>query len=160
MHRNKAARAIAVVAFLLALTACPESTLKTIAKSLNDYSVALNGVQVTIIQAHTQGLISTEETKPIVLLLVKLNQAGQQASALTRNLNSLPAPTAGQLTSILTPVIQSLQEAVSSGLLGIKNQQTRQNILAGLSTAQLALSTITALLPKPVAAIHYLKEAA
>ena len=152
MRRSRVVRITPALVLLLLLAACNDTTLVTVSKALHDYSVALNGIQNTVIAANAQGLMTTEETAPIVQLLFKLNEAGKRASALTRNLSTLPPDKANQLSSILNPVLQEVQGALSSGLFGIKNAQTRDNILGALTTAQVALSTITSLLPQPAPA--------
>ncbi len=131
---------------LMLLTGCKDATLTTVSKALNDYAAAIHGVGTTVMQAQAQGIITVDQARPVVELLLKLNQAGQQASGLTRNLTTLPAASKSQLFATLNPVIMALQQAVSSGLVGIPEGATKQNILLGLNTALLALNTIQPLL--------------
>jgi hypothetical protein len=140
----------AVVLSAMTLVSCSDPTLTKVAKGLTDYGAAIHGVETSVIQAQQQGVITVEQARPVIMLLVKLNDAGVQASALTRNLTKLPAANKGQLVQILSPVIQALQQATSSGLIGVPDGPTKTNILIGLNTALLALNTIQPLLMSSV----------
>jgi hypothetical protein len=132
--------------FPLFLVSCNDPMLTKVSKGLADYSVAIHGVETSVIQANQQGVLTVDQTRPIVQLLVKLNSAGQQASALTRNLTTLPAASKSQLVTITAPVITAIEQAISSGLFGIPDGAVKSNILLSLNAALLALNTIEPLL--------------
>jgi hypothetical protein len=127
---------------LLAMTACADKDLEKVAKGLLALADGISITQTTVIEANNQGLIDEDTTRNILQVCVKITQAGQDASAVTRALSKLDDVSRTQVLEILKPVIMSVQDALDNGLLGIKNEQTKQKVRATLLTVQTTLNAI------------------
>lgn len=134
--------AIPILAIALTFSACTDNQLEQVAKSLLVAAKSIGIVQTTVIEANKQGLITDETTSLILAGCIKANQAGQQASAITRSISKLDPASRQQMI----PMVQSALGAVSASLVidlsSVKNEQTKQAVLTGLTTAQTALNLV------------------
>lgn len=134
--------AIPILAIALTFSACTDNQLEQVAKSLLVAAKSIGIVQTTVIEANQQGLITDETTSLILAGCIKANQAGQQASAITRSISKLDPASRQQMI----PMVQSALGAVSASLVidlsSVKNEQTKQAVLTGLTTAQTALNLV------------------
>jgi hypothetical protein len=137
---------LALPLLLLLTSSCGDSDLTKVAKALDVTAQTIGLVQTTVIEANKQGLITVEETRSILEVSIKVNLAGQQAVKITRTISKLDNPTKAQLLTILTPVIQAVNESIDSGLVGIKNEQTKAQIKAYLVVIQTALNGVNIIL--------------
>jgi hypothetical protein len=124
----------------LALVACQDATLKKVAESLKDTAESIGVIQATIIDANRQKLVSDDDTRKILQLCVKVNQAGQEATAITRGLAKLNSTDRQSILKILGPVLASVTRAIDNDLAGIKNEDTKQKVKMALLTIQSALN--------------------
>jgi hypothetical protein len=118
------------------------SSLQKVSTGLVAFAKAVGTVQTTVIQANAQGLISDADTRPILTYCNSASEIGKQATAVTRNLSTLGPADGNKVLLILAPSITSIGTLVDKGTLGIKNQQTQQNIKAALLAVQTVLNTI------------------
>jgi len=98
-------------------------------------------LQTMVIAANKQNLIPDSDTESIIRLCYKINDASQRASTVTRNLTKLTAPASSSVLAILQPVIQGVQDALSTGTLGIKDGPTKSAVTAALVAIQTGLNT-------------------
>ncbi len=136
-------RAIALVAVLslcLVASACSDASLTKTAAAIQDLQLGLTTIQTTVIDGNKAGAISDDQTATLLQLCVKLNQAGLQASAITRGLTKLAPADRGNLALILAPVLASVQGAIDSGLVGIKDAALQAKIRTVLLTVQTTLN--------------------
>lgn len=137
-------RKVLLIVPLLLLVACTDKDLETVARSLLTTSEALGTLQGAVISANTSTpqLISDNATRTILETCIKINQAGLQASTITRSINALSPADRTQLTAILDPIIKTVGEAVSgTQLLGIEDPKTRDAITASLLLIQTSLNS-------------------
>ena len=138
---------------IVSLTACatksgttapatPSTALQKLATRIDDAAKAVGTLQTTVINANQAKLISDSETASILAICSKMNQAGLQASALTRQYTTLPAGTGPTLLQIINPIVAAVQNALSSGLVNITNQTVRNDVQAALTTLQAALAAV------------------
>lgn len=126
---------------IVLLTGCTDADLTTVAKALNDTAQSIGVLQTTVIAANYQKLMSDTVTHQILTEAVRVNQAGQQAVAITRGINALKPADRTNLLAILKPIIASLQDTQTSVAVGITNQKTQQDIQAILGLIQASLNT-------------------
>ena len=142
---KRAAMAPAILLLLLA-SSCTDSDLATVSKSLLVAAKSIGTVQDTVIQAEKLGVIPTETTRTILEACVKANYAGQQASAITRSISKLDPASRAQMTPMVSAALQSINASLVIDLSGVKDDQTKLMITAGLGAAKTALITALTLL--------------
>lgn len=123
-------------------TAPPTTALQKLATGIDDASKAVAALQTTVINANTQKLISDSETAAILTICSKVNQAGLQTSALTRQYTTLPAGTGPTLLQIINPIVAAVQNALATGLVNITNATVKNDVQAALTTLQAALAAV------------------
>ncbi len=139
-------RLLPAVILLMAMSACQDSDLQIVAKGLRDVAQTMTVVQSTAIEANRQGLISVADTRVFLELCVKINEAGQQATAVTKAIVKLNDPTKDQLLTILIPVAASISTALDSELARIFDQTTREKLKVLLLSAQSTLNAVNLIL--------------
>jgi hypothetical protein len=127
---------------LALLTACAENDLKRVAEALAITAKSLAVVQDTVLQANKSGLIADEEKNTILGVCLKINLAGKEATALTRDLAKLEKPQKAELIAILLPVVKALDNAIAKDVLGIKDPKTQATVRVSLQSIQTALNTV------------------
>lgn len=128
---------------LLLVLACTDSDLKKVANSLKITAESIGVVQSTVIEANRTGLMSEDDTRRVLELCVKVNKAGQDASAVTRNLAKLDSTDRTQVLAILKPIITAVADALKpGGLFGDSNSDAKRNIRNALLTIQTALNSV------------------
>lgn len=145
MTRNSysAKAALVLVAVLcMALVACTDDALVKVSKALNDTALATGAVETTLIQANAAGAVSEDDTRTVLTLCLKIEDANKQAVAVTRGLVKLTPAQRGDLTLIIKPILDAVTQAINSGVITIKDQGVRTKVLASLATVQVALTTI------------------
>ncbi len=125
---------------LLLLTACTDRDLETLSQALRDSAAAIGILQTAVIQANAQGLLSDDATRTILTAAVRVNEAGLQATAMTRQLNALGPTDRRNVLAVLQPVIGSIAGAVAAVPLGVE-PNVRQNIILSLQAIQAALNS-------------------
>jgi hypothetical protein len=125
---------------LMLISACTDSDLHKVAVALNDTAASIGTLQTTVIEAHKAGLIPDDSAREILTVCVQVSKAGKDAVAITRELTKLTSPTKAQILGILTPVIKAVGNMVDSGLLGIKNEATRDKVKLILLAIQTSLN--------------------
>jgi hypothetical protein len=134
-------RGIVVIPLLaLALVACADDKLKKVAESLKITAESIGVVQSTVIEANKQKLVSDDDTRKILQVCIKVNQAGQEATAITRGLAKLNSTDRQSILKILSPVLLSVSRAIDNDLAGIKNDDTKQKVKVLLLTIQSSLN--------------------
>lgn len=135
-------RAITLLAIVLTFSACTDDQLTQVSKSLLAAAKSLSIVQTTVIKANEQGLISDETTSLILIGCIKANQAGQQASAITRQISKLDPASRQQMTPMVQAALSAISASLVIDLSGIKNQDTKNMVTSGLVAAQTSLNIV------------------
>ncbi len=81
-------------------------------------------------------------TRTILNACVKMDNAGKEAVAYTRTINTLDPASRSTLMGMLTPAITSIGDLVQNGTVGIKDQTTKDTIQALLVGLQTTLAGI------------------
>lgn len=127
---------------LLSMTACDGNDRAQVAKGLTITAKAISVVQTTVIQANKDGLINDDDTKDILLMAIRVNQAGQDCVALIRTLEEIGPADRQTLVQVLKPAIAAVQRALDNELLGVKNPETKQKVRGVILAVQTALNSI------------------
>jgi hypothetical protein len=146
MKRPQIFLILPLLLFLQLQNSCKDADLEKIRTGLQTTADAMATVQTTVITANQQGLLSTDDTRSILLVCKKIDQGGKQAALIAKAVSKLDDPTKLQLLGILNPVLDAVNESLTNGLLGIKNPQTYQKVQGALVTIQTTLTTIQSLL--------------
>jgi len=137
-------RILFVLPLILLLAGCTDKDLETVAKSLQTTSQALGTLQNAVISANTgtPKLISDDATRSILETCVKINQAGYEASQVTRNIHALSPTDRTKILAILDPIITVVGNAVTgTSSLGITDDKTRNAVTASLLLIQTSLNS-------------------
>lgn len=134
------ALSVSLVAFISQI-ACTDA-LKTVSKGIADTATAVGTIQTAVISANQQKLISDDETAQILTLCSKINTAGQSASKITRGYTTLTAANKPDLVAVINPILAAVNDALTNGLLPIKNQTVVQTIQTSLTVIKTALISI------------------
>jgi len=118
--------------------------LKTTSKALSDTATAVGQLQTTVINANKQGLLSDADTSNILQICGKVNQAGLEASRITRSYTQLTPQNKADLGLIIDPLIIAVNDSLSNGLVTVKDPNTRQTIQLALTAIKTALVTVQA----------------
>jgi hypothetical protein len=135
-------RYILALPLLVLILACGPAELQKVAQGLNALAVATGTAQTTIIQMEQQKLIDIDTARTILEVFQKCNLAQKQAISITRALTQIDKPTQQQLVAIMGPITASIRELVENGTAGIKNEQTKQKVLAILVSVQSVITAI------------------
>lgn len=138
--RNFLASAVLVIATSLLISGCTDSDLLKLAHALRDTSNAVAAIQHTVISANKNGLMSDNDTRPILQLMVKVNNAALAADMATRKLAVLAPADRGNLAQILSPLVGVLSDS-DAVTAAIKNPKARKDIQASLQLIQAAVTT-------------------
>lgn len=140
-------RLLLIAPLLLLVTACDDN-LKKVAQTLDIVAASVGTLQKTVIESNKVGFISDDDTKAIVELCVKMNLAGKEAVAATRNVAKLSPEDQVRLVVLLQPVVTAVDNALDKDIVGIKNPETKQKVQTVLTGIQSALRTAQVLLVK------------
>lgn len=133
----------AVLALTICSVAC-QSPLQAVETSLRVIGTSIMTIQDAVIAGNQEGSISDNDTEAIMNVCRQVIIAGQQATDLTATLATLDAPQKSQVLAIMNPVLASVTDAVQNGTAGIKNQTTKNRVLAALTSLRSTLLTIQA----------------
>jgi hypothetical protein len=131
---------------LLVNVGCTDPQLVKLSRALDDTATAMATLQTTVIQGNKQGLVTDTDTEIILRLCFKINAGGQKASEVTRALTKLTAPASSSILQILSPIIVAVNDAVQTGVAGIKDANTKNIIFQTLVAIQTALNTAQVIL--------------
>jgi acyl-CoA synthetase (AMP-forming)/AMP-acid ligase II len=128
-----------------AVPGAPSGTNATLAKIVQaetavETSVA-GALKITQ-QLYSGGFIDKTTAGNISSVLATITQANAQALQLTQGLTTISATQALTLQNIEAPIIQALQNLIDSGLVGIKDANSKAAISAVLSTLLVTLQII------------------
>jgi len=138
MRKRKLA---AVLILALVFAACQDKDLETVANALNDTARGIGVFQSTVIDANAQGLLNDDTTRQLLQVSVRVNMAGQDAVAVTRDLVKLQPQDRTQLLNILKPLIDVLSQADSQLIGAIPDERARANVRSALLVVSTALNT-------------------
>jgi hypothetical protein len=138
--------AAAVLGLMLLTAGCNPNTLQTVLKAEAGITAGCSTAFTVVAAGATQGTISTADATAIMQVLLQVEQANRQAITATTTINALNATNAASLLTILTPVNTALSNAISTGLVGIKDPATQQNVKLALTTIQTLIVSIDAVL--------------
>lgn len=137
------------------LSACGDSDIAKVAKSLAVIAHSVKTLQTTVITANNQGLISTDDTRAILKVCVTVNQAGVTATDITREIykrmeaeqrSDLNIIERSQLSLIMQPLVVGIQSAVANNVITIKDEKTRTYVQTALLGLQTTVNTIDLIL--------------
>lgn len=140
MRTNRIRILISLIVVALVLTACQDKDLQTLSKALDDSAHGVAVLQMVVIEANDQHLITDDAARPIMEFSVKVNSAGQDAVAIARNLNSIDPVSRQKLLTVLAPVIQVLANGQTLGN-AITDAGVHQKVTAAMSLIQVALNS-------------------
>jgi hypothetical protein len=132
----------APVLLLLLLAGCADANLNKVSKALVVTAKTNGEIQTAATTAYDVKLLSENNARIVLEMCQKVNLAGKEATALTRSINKLDAPSKAQILSILNPVITAVNNTLNIGLKGITDQGTLDKIRLLLLSLQSSLNGI------------------
>jgi len=136
--------ALVAIAAMLFSSGCSTKTLADVAKAELVVSTSCSAAFQVITQAAaaTPPLIDQATANSIVAVLLKIEQANQQAETATQQVSTLSAANEASLLNIITPVQQAIAVAVTQGTLGINDATTKAAVVAALTAVQVAITAV------------------
>ena len=122
------------------LFGCSDKTLQTVATSLDAASKATEAFQATIITLNQQGALSTDQTTALMNVALQIDNAGLIITQQTKQITSLSAANKTSFIATLTPVLAGIQQALTTQVLGIKDNNTRQSVQTMLVLIQTSIT--------------------
>lgn len=130
---------------LFVLVGCTDKALTTVAKASADIAAANSALGLTLINAQQSGALTADQVRPILQVTLTIAQADQKVNQAIAGLTALTPAQKSSILAQLQPVIQAVNEAVTSTNL-ITNQTLKTTIMASLTTIQAALTVATGVL--------------
>lgn len=146
MDRRRALLFIPLLLLSIALAACSDSTLKTIATEMPIIATANQGMLNTVTAAVTAGAMTSQEAAPLVNINLQIALAGKQVDTAVAGLSSLTPAQKMTISAQVTPIATAITAEVAN--LQIGNATTKTAVLATLTTLQGAVAAITIALGK------------
>ncbi len=129
---------LVVLLACLSLAACKDSALRIAAISIQVANVSSDIIKAEVAANATS--IDPAEAAKLNALADKLKAAAALAQTLTNNYQQFPAGSKPPLRAVITPLVAAFQEALDSGLTGIKNPVVQARIRVILVGVQAALA--------------------
>lgn len=123
-----------------AVTPVPVTPLTAVAQAVTDIATADNTITTTIIAANAQGLISNSDTAAILSITQTIANGDAQASLVVRGLSTLTAAQQTNVWVILRPIVAVVNTSLQTGILGIKDPNTKATVQLALTLLQAALT--------------------
>lgn len=136
---------VSVLTGVLLVGGCRDSDLGKVSEALKFTAHTIGEVQTVVIEANRTGVLDDADTRRFLELCVKVNQAGQQATTVTRGLVKLQVEDRRRVADILTPIIMAVDEGLVIGLLGVK-EPTRGRLRVMLGAIKSTLVTVQVVL--------------
>ena len=115
----------------------PRSSLQIVSTSLLDLAQGIGQLQTTVIAAAAAGTITEATESQILTITLQVSRAGAQANQLVKGLSVLAPGDKMNILAVFQPVIASVNQAVTSGLIPTGNQT---------NTVRLALTAVQGVL--------------
>jgi hypothetical protein len=97
---------------------------------------SVKAVQDGVIAAQASGAISTDDASNVLLLCIRLNNAGILVDQAIRGEVNLSANQVKTVSGILGPLADAVQKAIATDVVKIKDAATQQKVQAALVTIQ------------------------
>lgn len=132
------------VILLLFSSACSNGSLAAVGKAELAVSTACSAAfqTVTMAAATNPPLIDQTTANNIVSVLLKIEQANQQAETATQAISTLSAANQANLLAIIQPIQTAIANAVTQGTVGIKDPTTQTSVVAALTAVQVAITAV------------------
>jgi hypothetical protein len=87
-------------------------------------------------------LLSDTVTRAMLDISLKISQGGDQAAAMLQGITSLPAGTKVTVWNALSPLVKVVNDSLTTGLIPIKDDNTKTAVQAILTSIQAALAVV------------------
>ncbi len=131
-------RLAAVLLACLSMAACKDGAIRIAAISIQVANVSSDIIKAEVAANATS--IDPAQAAKLNALADKLKAAASLAQTLTNNYQQFPAGSKPPLRAVVAPLVAAFQEALDSGLTGIKSPVVQARIRAILVGVQAALS--------------------
>lgn len=128
------------VLFLCFQLACNDSDLQKVSKSMLVLGTAVSELQTDVIAANTQGLMSDQDTKAVLVVCTKISATGKQIDAVLRSITQLDPVSRGNVIALLTTVSQTIDPTQLEFIAGIKDPATKQTVEGAFIVARTTIS--------------------
>lgn len=120
----------------------PTTPLQKAAIAEADIAAVIGQIQTALINGNAQGVIPDAVVSSVLSVTVKVAQADQQATNITKGLSALTPDQQKNIAAIFAPIAAAVSDSINTGLVPIKNANTQATVRALLVTLQ---STIAGL---------------
>jgi hypothetical protein len=132
----------------LALTflACTDTQLQKLAKITRSVAETTNQLSIDLPQLYQSGALTQDEAVKVANLLKRVTLANDQVNAMIEPLAKLDPNTKANLSQVLAPIANALDEQSLSDILNIKNESAREKLRLSLTAIRASLVLAQALL--------------
>lgn len=142
---------VPMIMVVLLLAACKNESIKKAAKASDDMAVTV-GLAIDVkrqLALSVPPLISQDEELKLTLGLQKVNTAVTAFHHEVRRLSKLDPQAKGNLSALLTSIVQAVNELNQQAVLGINNPDSKAKVQAVLAGLNVSFSIIRAVLEGP-----------
>ena len=133
--------AIVLLLLSVSLSGCPKGTVAQQAlTAVNKYANSLNAFQQAVAIAHKNGTLSDDEDRLLQTKIAAAAQAGAISDAAI-----VAVANGGDATSEIAAAQAALEDLINSGVAGIKNATTKQELNLAITASADLLETAIAL---------------
>jgi hypothetical protein len=118
----------------------PKTPLQKAAIAEADIAAVIGQIQTALINGNQQGVIPDSVVSSVLSVTVKVAQADQQATNITKGLATLTPDQQKNIAAIFTPIAAAVSDSINNGLLPIKNANTQATVRALLVTLQTTIA--------------------
>lgn len=142
---------VPMIIVVLLLAACKDESIKKAAKASDDMAVTV-GLAIDVkrqLALSVPPLISQDEELKLTLGLQKVNTAVTVFHHEVKRLSKLDPQAKGNLSVLLSGIVQAVNELNQQAVLGIKNPDSKAKVQAVLAGLNISFSIIRAVLEGP-----------
>jgi hypothetical protein len=147
VQRVRDVQMVSVLLLTVSMYACVKNTsgdsvpapIHTAAVVTLKIADSVKAVQDSVIAAQSSGAISTDDASTVLLLCIRLNQAGLLVDNAIRGEVNLSSAQVKTVSDIVSPLADAVQKAIATDVVRIKDPATQQKVQAALVTIQTAI---------------------
>jgi hypothetical protein len=139
---------ILLFSFALFLQGCKDQQIQTLAKTVRAVAEANNQLQKDSEALHAVGSLTTDETRTIMEVVIKIAKADEEANQLIIPLSKLETVSKQQILMVMQPVITAVDNLIAQDVIKISNPDAKVKIQMILSSIRSSLDVVYLIVSK------------
>ena len=139
---------ILIFSFALFLQGCKDQQIQTLAKTVRAVAEGNNQLQKDAEALHAVGSLTTDETRTIMEVVIKIAKADEEANQLIIPLSKLETVSKQQILMVMQPVITAVDNLIAQDVIKISNPDAKVKIQMILSSIRSSLDVVYLIVSK------------